>query len=226
MRSSIRFSLWVCALMAAAVGRPALAQTIAGTVFDVTGAVVPNARVVLLQDFVKVAEMLSDAHGKFAFKGLQEGVFSVMVKGASYSLWERTVTAREEKTTFVRAVMKPGEIGFGAGVVGVAGQTERKASPYTPPVAAEIGRPKVLKAPRPVYPKAAADAGIEGSVVLRVRVQPDRKIQVLAVLASPDSELEAEARRAVLQAVVEPINMNGNPVESEAEVVIEFKLKR
>lgn len=206
--------------------RPGLAQTISGTVFDITGAVVPNSRVVLAQDFTKVAETVSDARGGFEFKKVEEGVYSVFVRSANFALWERTVTAREEKTTTVRAVLRPGEFGFGAGVVGVAGSEPAKPAPYVASAASELVRPKVLKPPRPVYPKSAADAGIEGPVVLRIRVQPDRKVDVLAVLSSPDAALEAEARRAVTETVVEPIRLGGKPVECEAEVVVEFKLKR
>jgi protein TonB len=114
------------------------------------------------------------------------------------------------------------EIVVRGGVTAPAPGSE-KAQPYTPAVGGDIGLPRLLSPPRPRYPEKAAQAGIQGTVVLFARIRLDGKLEVLAVLASPDSELEAEARRAAADMRYDPMRLNGKAVECEIEVSFDFQ---
>ena len=71
---------WILVLCGFFAVRPATAQSIEGTAFDISGAVVPGARVILMVDYVKQTETVTDEHGRFSFSGLQPGMYYVQIK--------------------------------------------------------------------------------------------------------------------------------------------------
>ena len=101
--------------------------------------------------------------------------------------------------------------------------SSRKAQPHTPQIGGRVDPPRPLGPPRPRYPESAAQAGIQGVVVLYARIKLDGKLEILAVLASPDPELEAEARRAAAEMRYDPMKLNGKPVECETELLFDFQ---
>ena len=80
----------------------------------------------------------------------------------------------------------------------------------------------VTKVP-PVYPEAAKQARIMGSVVLSARVGVDGHVERLTVVSGPP-ELQASAITAVQQWVFEPYVLNGSPVPVDTTVTINYQL--
>ncbi len=204
----------------------AMSQSIEGTAFDTSGALVAGARVMLMVDYVKKAETVTDERGRFSFGGLEPGLYFVQIKQQRFSLSQQHVVVNAGQTAKVYAILTPGrisdEVVVRGGISGPApGST--KAQPYTPQVGGRVEGPRPLVPLRPRYPESAAKAGIRGAVVLYARVKLDGKLDLLAVLASPDSELEAEARRAASELRYEPMTLNGKPVECEIELLIDFQ---
>ena len=75
----------------------------------------------------------------------------------------------------------------------------------------------------PVYPEAAKAAGIEGVVILEIVIGEDGSvIEVQVVRSIP--ELDQAAIDAVSQWQYEPTLLNGEPVEIEMTVTINFTL--
>jgi TonB family protein len=219
------------AAMAAALFLTALpAQTIEGTVYAPGGGLMPGARVVLLQDFVKKAETISGPQGKFSFSGgLDIGVYDVVVKSASYDAAVRSALVREGRTTTLWIPLRTGHVAFSFSVTAgepVSPTEARKPVPYVPAVTPPLKVLKVVRPARMKYPGSAAMSGISGDVVCRTRLKADGTIEILHVLASPDQELEAEARRAAADVRVEPFTLGGKPMEAEAEVTFEFRLPK
>lgn len=64
--------------------------TITGTVFDATGAVVPGAKVVLVNEATKdTRPTVSNAEGYFAFPSVSSGNFTVKVEAKGFKGWEQ-----------------------------------------------------------------------------------------------------------------------------------------
>lgn len=76
-----------------------------------------------------------------------------------------------------------------------------------------------------VYPKAAADNGVEGTVVLIFVVKADGTIGNIKVSRMVDPDLEAEAIRIVRKMPKwTPATNNGTPVDSHYTQRFNFKL--
>jgi TonB family protein len=82
----------------------------------------------------------------------------------------------------------------------------------------------VTKVP-PVYPAAAKAAGIQGAVHLSAILGMDGTVQELTVLDGP-AELIQAATDAVKQWVYRPTLLNGNPVQVQTTITINFTLNR
>ena len=80
----------------------------------------------------------------------------------------------------------------------------------------------VSKVP-PVYPAAAKAAGIQGIVHLSATIGTDGTVQELTVLDGP-AELTPAATDAVKQWVYKPTLLNGNPVQVQTTIDINFTL--
>lgn len=206
------------------------AQTaIEGTVFDCTGALVAGARVMLTENYVLKTETVSGRDGRWAFSGVQPGLYQVLVKKERFELFGAGVMARDERASRLNVVLKPDRMREGSGVAAEARApvaAEYAATPYQPPAGGGVQFHKMVRPPRPGYPEAAAAAGVQGPVTFFTRVKADGSVEVAAVLASPDAALEAAARQAIGQMRVEPMKVNGKPVEFDMEFTIDFRLKK
>jgi Carboxypeptidase regulatory-like domain len=88
-------SLFCLPLLAALIGASALAQTtsgtIAGTVLDPTGAVVPAANVTLLdQGTQEIREATGSDSGEFVFAAVRPGTYTVTVEKTGFQTYRRT----------------------------------------------------------------------------------------------------------------------------------------
>ncbi len=83
------------------------------------------------------------------------------------------------------------------------------------------------RAPAPPYPRAAARAGIEGTVLLKVLVDVDGSpLEVSLEQSSGDRSLDAQARNQVLKHWrFEPAMRNGRAVQAYGLVPIRFSLQ-
>jgi len=84
--------------------------------------------------------------------------------------------------------------------------------------------PKKKKYVKPVYPKAALDARIQGEVVLEVVIGLDGRVTDARILKSVP-QLDQAAMEATLLAVYEPVLVYGNPVSVTQMVTHTFSYK-
>jgi TonB family protein len=77
----------------------------------------------------------------------------------------------------------------------------------------------------PIYPAAAKAAGVQGSVHLSAIVGTDGTVQQLTVLSGP-AELVQAAMDAVKQWVYRPTLLNGDPVQVETTIDVNFTLNK
>jgi len=113
-----------------------------------------------------------------------------------------------------------GEGGKGGAATTPDAPTEEPLRPFT-----AVDTPPVpLQAPRPPYPEWAREAGIEGTVVLKVLVGVDGIPKQVEILRGPKG-LRDEAARAVSRWTFTPGLSNHRPVEVWVEVPVVFTLQ-
>ncbi len=83
----------------------------------------------------------------------------------------------------------------------------------------------VLSKVNPTYPPDAKAAGISGSVVLHAIIGKDGTIEDLTVISGP-KELTASALDAVRQWTYRPYLLNGEPVEVDTTITVNYQLAR
>ncbi len=77
----------------------------------------------------------------------------------------------------------------------------------------------------PVYPMDAKAAGIQGTVTLKADIGKDGKVQDLQVESGDDS-LAQSALTAVRQWIYKPTLLNGEPIEVETTIVVNYTLTK
>ena len=92
-------------------------------------------------------------------------------------------------------------------------------------VSSGVADGNVARKASPHYPEDAKRAGIEGAVVLRVTINKAGEPSELTQISGP-TELGPAAIEAVRQWRYQPYKLNGEPVEVETTVQINFTLRR
>jgi TonB family protein len=112
--------------------------------------------------------------------------------------------------------------------------TTTVVSPATPPpppgpppstirVGANVQQSKLISQPHPVYPPEAKLAGIQGVVKFNATIAKDGTMQHLEVVSGHPLLVQA-AMEAVKQWVYEPTLLNGQPVEIQTQIEVNFTL--
>jgi len=97
--------------------------------------------------------------------------------------------------------------------------------PATNPGAPAIEPPRLVRAPRPVYPAFARERRRTATVDLRLRVGADGRVLAAEPLGSPAGlGFDEAARAAALAAEYRPGRRDGEPVEMETTLRIRFQL--
>ncbi len=222
--SPLRACLVICVLL---VPLGCIGQSISGVVYDADGSVVPNARVMLMQDYVKQSESRSGDSGEFVFAGLQPGVYQLQVKQERFSLFQQTVRLGSESER-VYAVLPLARESESVQVHATPSSGVRKSEKSMSKTARPGGKVEPaqgLQPFRPAYPTSAAARGVEGSVVLYATIRTDGTVSDPIVLESPDSDLEKEGLQAASKLRYQPMKLNGHPVPCQVTIVIDFKLE-
>jgi TonB family protein len=91
-------------------------------------------------------------------------------------------------------------------------------------VSSEAQQRKLISSVHPAYPDVAKQAGVQGSVVLKVFIGKDGSVQEVKVL-SGEPVLSEAAAQAVRQWRYQPTVVEDRPVNVVTTVTVEFKLK-
>jgi len=212
-----------------------------GTIFDASGAAVPNATIIVtnhkentLPDVYRKVEMTtSNADGNFIFKALPTGEYELKVVKPGFKVYRASQIVLEPGRDL--ALTARLEIGILTESVDVQAEGSAKAKPSTEtaekpkPTRIRIGgnveAAKVLTKVQPIYPESAKAAGVQGSVFLHAIVSKDGRPYEVEVLNSQiDPELARAAVEAVNQWRFQPTLLNGEPVEIDTEITVNFKL--
>jgi TonB family protein len=217
----------------AAVRLPAqsLSGNFSGTVHDPSGAAVPNATVIMTNHPTNKVEMTtSGAEGNFSFAALPAGEYEMKVLKpgfAEYNAAQIIVDPRRESSQNI--TLKVGAITEEVNVVAegtpkpLAG--EGMGKPTRVPLGGDIQAAKLLNKVQPVYPAAAKAGGIEGTVILHAVIGIGGNPLSLRVM---NSQVDPELARAAVEAVSKwrysPTLLNGESIEVDTTIMVNFKL--
>jgi protein TonB len=102
---------------------------------------------------------------------------------------------------------------------------EKAATPQRIKVGGNVQSARLVRQPRPVYPPLAKQARISGVVKLGAIISKDGTIQHLEVISGHPLLVPA-ALEAVKQWVYQPTLLNGEPVEVQTQIDVNFTLSQ
>jgi TonB family protein len=199
-----------------------------GSIFDASGALLPEASVSLTDGHHHERKTTTDAAGHFEISSVPAGDYSlrVMLAGFAPLVEEIELTRAGDWTRVV--TLQVGELQEHIQVETDRSSTKRVTAPAAPAlkVGGNIRPPKKVSDTKPIYPQSMKETGIEGTVPLEAVIAGDGSVQTVRVLTSgvhPD--LAIAAVDAVRQWRFEPTLLNGKAVPIKMKVTIDFRLK-
>ena len=99
----------------------------------------------------------------------------------------------------------------------------RTASPGIARISGGVMAGQILTKVAPVYPPDAKDAKVSGAVVLHAIIGKDGTVQNLTVISGPEM-LRASALDSVRQWTYKPYILNGNPVDVDTVITVNYSL--
>ncbi|MDQ6705742.1 MAG: TonB family protein, partial [Acidobacteriota bacterium] len=204
-------------------GERALRGTgISGNVYDGSGGLVADASIALSGPG-GVSRTIRAPTGSFAFDGLAPGLYRVEIQKAGFapSLSVVSVASRSSE---------PQDFFLNAGSMRerltVAAQGAPGAHLKRIRIGGNMQAAKLLLRIRPLYPQAAKLLGVSGTVMIRANIRKDGTPEKLTILASPSDDLSNAALEAVSQWRYSPTLLNGEPIDVETIIDINFTLRR
>jgi TonB family protein len=226
----------VVLLPLAAVHLPAqnLSGKFTGTIFDVSGAAVPNATIVMTNHKAKTIDMTaSGTEGSFSFKALPSGEYDMKVLKPGFDPYrapqivlephrDLSLNIRLDIEAITQVVDVPAE---GIAQAPASTETAKKPKLTRLRIGGSVQAAKLLNKVQPVYPDAARTSGVEGTVVLHAVVGMDGKPLSLQVMnGQVDPQLARAAIEAVSQWRYAPTLLNGEPIEIDTTISVNFRL--
>lgn len=212
-----------------------------GTIFDISDAAVPNATIIMTNHKADTVDMTtSNAEGNFVLKALPAGEYEMKVLKPGFAVYrapqivlqpgrDLAMTVKLEMGVLTDTV----DVEYRGQRYALKGQaegspsTEATAGPKRIRIGGNVEAAKVITKVQPIYPESAKAAGIQGSVVLHAIVSKDGKPLALQVLNSQiDPDLARAAVEAVSQWRYQPTLLNGEPVEVDTVITVNFTLLR
>jgi len=210
-----------------------MSASFAGTIHDPSGAAVRNATIIMTNQKSNTITMtVSDGTGKFAFKALPSGEYEMKVEKKGFETYRAPRVALESGgevsqnvTLEVSGTAEDVEVvakrsGAAAGSSGSAIKVPRVK------LGGDVQAAKILEKKIPVYPEEAKAAGVQGTVMLHAVIGMDGKPESLRVM---NEQIDPELARAALEAVsqwrYQPTLLNGQPIEVDTTIMVNFSLQ-
>ena len=199
-----------------------------GSIYDASGALLPEVSVSLTDSQQHEQKTATDASGHFAIPSVPAGKYVLRVMRAGFAPLMQDVELASAGDWARVVTLQVGEIQESVKVETERTSAKRVPEPTGAPlkVGGNIRPPRKLTHVNPVYPQSMKDAGIEGAVPLEAVIAGDGSVQTVRVLtAEVHPDLAIAAVDAVRQWKFEPTLLNGKPVPIKMKVTIDFRLK-
>ena len=208
-----------------------------GTIFDISDAACPNATIVMTNHKAGTVDMTtSDAEGNFVFKALPAGEYEMKVLKPGFATYlapqvvlepgrDLAMTAKLQMGVLEDTVDVQAEYRGQPYAMKTMPSTETTAEPKRIRIGGNVEFSKLITKVQPIYPASAKAAGVQGTVLLHAIVSKDGRPLALQVL---NSQVNPDLARAAVEAVsqwrYEPTLLNGEPVEIDTIIQVNFKL--
>jgi TonB family protein len=204
-----------------------------GSIHDPSGAGIPNATIVMSNHDANTIDMsTTDREGNFRFEGLPAGKYELQVYKPGFQTYRQPEVSLEAGRDFTEIFTL--EVGAITEHVMVVPENSEKpivtektnGRPSRVGVGGGVEAAKLTKRVQPVYPESARSAGVQGTVVLHAVIAMDGRPLSLRVMNSQvDPELARSSVEAVSQWRYTPTLLNGEPIEVDTTITVNFTLQ-
>lgn len=208
-----------------------LSGKVAGTIHDPSGAGVANATVIMSNHTANTVDMTtSDRDGNFNFKALPSGEYELKAMKPGFQVYRLPQVNLTSGGDFsqnisleIGTIMEEVQV-VPAGTkqplpVGTTGKPSRLR------LGGDLEASRRVTKVQPVYPDSAKSAGISGTVILHAVISTDGKPLSLRVMNSQiDPDLARSAVEAVSQWRYTPTLLNGEPIEVDTTITVNYLL--
>jgi TonB family protein len=208
-----------------------LSGKVAGSIHDPSGSGVANATIIMSNHTANTVDMTtSDRDGNFSFKALPSGEYELKAMKPGFQIYRLPQVNLVSGSDFSQKIFL--EIGTIMEEVQVVPAGTRQPLPV-----GTTGKPSRLRLGgdleasqritkvQPVYPDSAKSAGISGTVILHAVISTDGKPLSLRVMNSQiDPDLARSAVEAVSQWRYTPTLLNGEPIEVDTTITVNYSL--
>jgi len=210
-----------------------LSGKVSGSIHDISGTGVANATIIMSKqpgDIDMITMTTSDRDGNFSFKALPAGEYELKVMKRGFEPFRLPQVTLESGRDFFQSItLQPGTIIEEVEVVpnGTAKPLPSSATgkPSRIRVGGDIEAPHLITKVQLVYPESARSAGVSGTVILRAIISKDGKPLSLQVMNSQiDPDLARSAVEAISQWRYTPTLLNGEPIEVDTTITVNFSL--
>jgi TonB family protein len=203
------------------------AATVSGTLTDITGGAIPNARIVLYSpDSGTKQEAVSGSDGKFTLDNAPAGDAILRIEKPGFSSVFREFNLNADSNVQRDLTMQVGPIQQAMTVTGQGAPRHpvTRLSSDRLRIGGDIEESHLIAKKMPLYPPAAKAARIQGKVMIEAVISKEGTPQELRILSSPSDELSESALEAVREWRYSPTLLNGNPVEVLTDIEIHYTL--
>lgn len=223
-------ALLVITLPAAAVrARQAGPAPLAGTIYDVSGGVLPGVQVTLVDAKQASVVATSGAEGRFEFPTVAPGKYVLSFALPGFKVLRHEFELRDAADWDRAFTLQVGDLRESVTVrtSRVGGAPAPQSAPGQPiRVGGNVRPPKKVRDVKPAYPPAMRDAGLTGTVSIEAIIGRDgtvTSVRVLSAQVHPDFAIAAAD--AVRQWQFTPTLLNGTAVEVVMTVSVRFDLE-
>ena len=208
-----------------------LSGKVAGSIHDPSGAGVANATVIMSNHTANTIDMTtSDRDGNFSFKSLPSGEYELKAMKPGFQVYRLPQVNLTSGGDFSQNIsMEIGTIMEEVQVVPAGSRQPLPVGTSGKPSRLRLGGDleashRITKV-QPVYPDSAKSAGISGTVILHAVISTDGKPLSLRVMNSQiDPDLARSAVEAVSQWRYTPTLLNGEPIEVDTTITVNYSL--
>jgi TonB family protein len=204
------------------------AASMAGSVYDPSGAIVPGATISLTSIGAKNEEVAkANAAGQYKLPSVPAGEYLMKVTVPGFATFQRQLTLGAGAASTVNVNLTIGEITETLDIVSKRPQAAMSSSiaPQKTRVGGMIRACNIISKVNPAYPADAQAEGVEGTVLLKAIVSKDGSLlSVKSVSNGVDPRLVSAALAAVPLWRYQPALLNGEPVEVITTIDVTFRL--